>query len=70
MSTPTLDRLVTEGVALTNSFATAPSCAPPRASLFTGYYPHTTGIFRNGDLWRRSCFEQLAQAGASRGHTR
>ena len=39
METPNLDRLVREGVSFTNCHITAPSCAPARASLFTGYYP-------------------------------
>jgi arylsulfatase A-like enzyme len=63
MDTPHLDRLVHEGVTFTNSFCTAPSCAPSRASLFTGYYPHTTGILKNADLWRHSWVEQLAESG-------
>ena len=45
VETPHLDRLVREGVSFDNCFITAPSCAPARASLFTGYYPHTTGIY-------------------------
>ena len=63
MDTPNLDRLVHEGVTFTNCFITAPSCAPSRASLFTGYYPHTTGILRNADRWTRSWVELLAGAG-------
>lgn len=63
METPNLDRLAAEGVAFTNNFVTAPSCAPARASLFTGYYPHTTGIFKNADSWTRSWVELLAQSG-------
>ena len=63
MDTPNLDRLVDGGVALTNCFITAPSCGPSRASLFTGYYPHTTGIFKNADAWTRSWVEQLADSG-------
>jgi len=43
MDTPNLDRLVSEGVSFTDCHVTAPSCAPSRGSLFTGYYPHTTG---------------------------
>jgi arylsulfatase A-like enzyme len=42
VETPNLDRLVEEGVSFTDCHITAPSCAPARASLFTGYYPHTT----------------------------
>ncbi len=63
METPHMDRLVNEGTTFTNCFITAASCAPARASLFTGYYPHTTGILKNADLWRRSWIEKLAQAG-------
>lgn len=63
METPHMDRLVREGVTFSNCFITAASCAPARASLFTGYYPHTTGILKNADLWRRSWIEKLAQAG-------
>ena len=36
METPNLDRLVTEGVTLSQCYISAPSCAPARASLFTG----------------------------------
>ena len=63
METPNLDRLVEGGVSFDNCFITAPSCAPARASLFTGYYPHTTGIFKNGDSWTRSWVELLAGSG-------
>ena len=63
MDTPNLDRLCHEGVAFTNCFVTAPSCVPARASLFTGYYPHTTGILKNGDRWTHSWVEALAASG-------
>ena len=63
MQTPHLDRLVREGVTFTNCHVTAASCAPSRASLFTGYYPHTTGVLKNADLWRRSWIEDIAAAG-------
>jgi arylsulfatase len=63
MDTPNLDRLVNEGVSFDNCFITAPSCAPARASLFTGYYPHVTGVLQNADVWRHSWVEQLAENG-------
>lgn len=63
MDTPNLDRLVREGVSFGNCFITAPSCAPSRASLFTGYYPHTTGILKNADRWTRSWVENLNESG-------
>ncbi len=63
MDTPTLDRLVAEGTSFSNCFITAPSCAPSRGSLFTGYYPHVTGILKNKDRWTHSWVELLAEAG-------
>ena len=63
METPALDRLVHEGVTFTNCHITAPSCAPSRASLFTGTYPHTTGIYKNADRWTHAWVEDLAESG-------
>ena len=63
METPHLDRLVSEGVSFSQCHVTPASCAPARASLFKGYYPHTTGILKNADSWRRSWIEQLNDAG-------
>lgn len=63
METPNLDRLVREGISLTDCHVTAASCAPARASLFKGFYPHTTGILKNADRWRRSWIELLNDAG-------
>ena len=66
VDTPNLDRLVSEGVTFTNCHTSAPSCAPSRASLFTGYYPHTTGILKNADVWKHSWIECLAEQGGYR----
>lgn len=63
MDTPNLDRLVEEGIVFSNCYITAPSCVPSRASLFTGYYPHTTGILKNEDRWEHSWVEELAESG-------
>lgn len=63
METPNLDRLVREGTTFTNCHISAPSCAPSRASLFTGYYPHTTGILKNADQWNHGWIETLAESG-------
>jgi arylsulfatase A-like enzyme len=63
MDTPVMDRLVREGVSFSNNHVSAPLCSPSRASLFTGYYPHTTGIYGNENLWRHSWVERLNQAG-------
>lgn len=41
--TPVLDQLVDEGLSLTQHYSASPVCAPARASLLTGRYPHRTG---------------------------
>ena len=63
VDTPNLDRLVREGVSFSNCHVTAPSCASSRASLFTGYFPHTTGILKNADAWKKSWVSNLADVG-------
>lgn len=63
VDTPNIDRLVNEGTTFTNCHITAASCVPCRASLFKGYYPHTTGVLRNGQAWGRTWVEKLADAG-------
>ncbi|MEX0321612.1 MAG: sulfatase [Puniceicoccaceae bacterium] len=63
METPNLDRLVNEGVVLEQCHITAPSCAPSRASLFTGTYPHTNNVLKNKDPWTRTWISDLAKSG-------
>ncbi|MEV6227934.1 sulfatase-like hydrolase/transferase [Saccharopolyspora shandongensis] len=63
VDTPNLDSLVREGVAFTRTYVTSPSCAPSRASLFSGMYPHSTGVLRNDEPWHHSWVEQLADDG-------
>src|ERR1700722_6948941 len=41
---PTLHPLVGEGHSLTQHYSASPVCAPARASLMTGRYPHRTGV--------------------------
>src|ERR1044072_4211970 len=36
-----------DGVTFANAFVTDSLCCPSRASIFTGRYPHDTGIFRH-----------------------
>lgn len=63
VDTPNLDRLAREGTSFTRTYVTAPSCAPSRASLFTGLYPRATGVLRNDEPWSFSWVELLAEAG-------
>ena len=42
--TPNLDRLVREGVWFNSAYSASAVCAPARAALLTGRYPHRTGV--------------------------
>ena len=44
VSTPNIDRLVKEGVRLTDCYAAAALCTPTRAAFMTGRYQHRIGI--------------------------
>ncbi len=41
--TPAIDHLAAEGTCLAQHYAASPVCAPARASILTGRYPHRTG---------------------------
>ena len=49
VKTPTLDRIASEGVRLTNFYVTCSFCTPSRGSLLTGRYPQRNGTY---DLFR------------------
>lgn len=72
--TPNIDRLMRSGVRFCNAHSAAPVCGPSRASLWTGLYAHTTGVYghdQNNYTWRDSpvlkdavtLFEHLAAGG-------
>ena len=46
-NTPTLDRLASQSVSFTDAISGFPLCCPFRASLITGQYPLTNGVFIN-----------------------
>jgi N-acetylglucosamine-6-sulfatase len=45
---PHVRQLQSRGTTFTNYFVTDSLCCPSRSSIFTGRYPHDTGIFTNG----------------------
>ncbi|HYH13177.1 MAG TPA: sulfatase-like hydrolase/transferase [Thermomicrobiales bacterium] len=46
--TPTIDTLARDGVLFERCYVQNPVCAPSRASLVTGQYPHNHGLWGNG----------------------
>lgn len=42
-TTPTFDKLASEGILYENAFANAPVCAPARSTIITGMYPPSMG---------------------------
>ncbi|MBV1853673.1 sulfatase family protein [Catellatospora tritici] len=45
---PQVQRLQQDGVTFTNYTVTDSLCCPSRSSIFTGEFPHDTGVFTNG----------------------
>lgn len=59
--TPNLDRLSKKGTIFTHAYCSAPSCGPSRASLLSGLFPSTTGVYYNSQPGNG---EQSALSGA------
>ena len=45
--TPHIDQLAAEGMKFTNAYTPSAICAPARASVMTGLYPHKHGVVDN-----------------------
>ena len=67
VKTPSIDRLAGESVNFTHALSGCPVCTPARASLLTGQYPLTTGLFVN-DVPLSDRAVGLAQAFADAGY--
>jgi len=50
INTPAMDSLAARGVSFTRSYTPNPLCVPARTSIFTGQYPHVTGVQTNSDI--------------------
>lgn len=69
--TPNLDALAARSVNFVNAVSSCPVCSPYRASLLTGQYPHTHGVFLNDVCLRSeavSFAEVLNEAGYDTGY--
>ena len=47
IKTPATTALAQEGIIFTNAFSSCASCSPSRASILTGMYQHSNGLWRN-----------------------
>ena len=65
--TPHLDRLAAESIHFTHAVSGCPVCSPARASLMTGQYPVTHGVFVN-DVCLSETATSLAQAFSGAGY--
>ena len=52
--TPNFDRLAKRGILFTNAHCAAPACNPSRVAMMTGVSPSSSGVYNNGQDWRRS----------------
>jgi choline-sulfatase len=50
ISTPAMDSLAGRGVSFTRAYSPNPLCVPARTSIFSGQYPHVTGVQTNTDI--------------------
>jgi arylsulfatase len=49
MVTPAMDELAREGYSFRNAFCPGATCMASRAAIFTGMYPHNTGVYSFND---------------------
>ncbi len=54
VKTPNLDRLAGRGIVFTHTYCAAPACNPSRAALMTGVLPSRSGMYVNGQNWRKN----------------
>jgi arylsulfatase A-like enzyme len=50
IKTPAMDSIAAHGVTFTRAYSPNPLCVPARTSIFTGQYPHVTGVQTNSDI--------------------
>ncbi len=53
IQTPNLKRLAERGMFFSQAYCASAGCNPSRAAIMTGLRPTTSGVYGNGDAWRR-----------------
>lgn len=64
IKTPTLDKMVEEGISFERAYTPCPVCVPARYTMHTGEMPHQTGVYENYTLpsvTERKSFMQYLQ---------
>ncbi|HAA73571.1 TPA: arylsulfatase [Candidatus Latescibacteria bacterium] len=62
--TPNIDKLAQNGISFTQSYCPGATCVASRAAIFTGMYPHNTGVYSFQNWQNHRCWVQdLADAG-------
>lgn len=64
MITPAMDRIAREGVSFRQAYCPGATCIASRAAIFTGMYPHNTGVY-SFQMWgeHRTWVEDLSANG-------
>ena len=47
VQTPNIDRIASEGIRFNRAYTAHPVCAPNRAAIMSGLYPHNSGVREN-----------------------
>jgi uncharacterized sulfatase len=47
LKTPNFDRIAASGISFDHAYNCQPVCAPARSAIWTGLYPHTSGVWAN-----------------------
>jgi arylsulfatase A-like enzyme len=68
--TPNLDRMASEGMVFSRAYVPIPQCAPSRAALLTGLYPHVHGPMHNDDPKLAPGVATIADVLGERGYRR
>ena len=67
VQTPNIRRLAARGTWFSNGYVDAPSCGPSRTAMLTGVHSTRSGVYYNGQAYRRNS-EFISKAASLPGH--